>query len=113
MEYVWTENYFPKDQSEYERWIIRRFEQGNLWAKPIVWHDLTTPASSTETRMAKALAVARCGIRILTSSIAFETLSGGESRKNVVTADLLRRLRKKRTPTWTILHSGFMAPVQV
>src|SRR6266567_1504041 len=41
MEYLWTESYFPKEQSEYERWsnIREWFEQGNLWAKPIVRHD--------------------------------------------------------------------------
>src|SRR6266436_2206867 len=41
MEYLWMENYFPKEQSEYERWTSVRewFEQGNLWAKPIVRHD--------------------------------------------------------------------------
>ena len=41
METIWTESYFPKEQSEYERWsnIREWFEQGNLWAKPIVRHD--------------------------------------------------------------------------
>src|SRR5882672_1103864 len=41
MEYLWMENYFPKEQSEYERWTSVRewFEQDNLWAKPIVRHD--------------------------------------------------------------------------
>src|SRR4029077_20144882 len=41
MEYLWTEHYFPKDQSEYERWENARewFGQGNLWDKPIVRHD--------------------------------------------------------------------------
>src|SRR6266404_5449149 len=41
METIWTESYFPKEQSEYERWsnIREWFEQRNLWAKPIVRHD--------------------------------------------------------------------------
>src|SRR5436309_5774103 len=41
METIWTESYFPKEQSEYERWsnIREWFEQGNLCAKPIVRHD--------------------------------------------------------------------------
>jgi aminopeptidase N len=41
METLWSENYFPKDQAEYERWTSVRewFEQPNLWAKPIVRHD--------------------------------------------------------------------------
>jgi aminopeptidase N len=41
LETVWSENYFPKDQSEYERWnnIREWFEQSSLWAKPIVRHD--------------------------------------------------------------------------
>lgn len=41
MEYLWTESYFPKDQSEYERLenIREWFGQSNLWAKPIVRHD--------------------------------------------------------------------------
>ena len=41
METLWSENYFPKDQAEYERWTSVRewFGQPNLWAKPIVRHD--------------------------------------------------------------------------
>jgi len=41
MEYLWSEHYFPKDQSEYERWsnFQEWFEQSNLWLKPIVRHD--------------------------------------------------------------------------
>ncbi len=41
METVWIENYFPKDQSEYERWngIRQWFEQADLWGKPLVRHD--------------------------------------------------------------------------
>ncbi len=41
LETVWSENYFPKDQSEYERWnnIREWFEQSSLWTKPIVRHD--------------------------------------------------------------------------
>ena len=41
MEYLWSEHYFPKDQSEYERWnsIQEWFEQSNLWSKPLVRHD--------------------------------------------------------------------------
>src|SRR6266481_3106608 len=41
METVWAESYFPKDQSEYERWsnIQQWFQQSDLWAKPIVRHD--------------------------------------------------------------------------
>src|SRR6267378_4289730 len=41
METMWSESYFPKDQSEYERWsnIQQWFAQSDLWAKPIVRHD--------------------------------------------------------------------------
>ena len=41
METMWSEHYFPKDQSEYERWssMLEWFEQTNLWAKPLVRHD--------------------------------------------------------------------------
>jgi aminopeptidase N len=41
LETVWSEHHFPRDQSEYERWnnIREWFEQGNLWAKPLVRHD--------------------------------------------------------------------------
>jgi aminopeptidase N len=41
METLWSENYFPKDQAEHERWTSVRewFGQPNLWAKPIVRHD--------------------------------------------------------------------------
>jgi aminopeptidase N len=41
METMWSEHYFPKDQSEYERWssIEEWFAQTSLWAKPLVRHD--------------------------------------------------------------------------
>jgi len=40
-EIVWTENHFPKDQSEYQRWTDARkwFASTNLYAKPIVRYD--------------------------------------------------------------------------
>ena len=40
-EIVWTENHFPKDQSEYQRWTDARhwFALTNLYAKPMVRYD--------------------------------------------------------------------------
>jgi aminopeptidase N len=40
-ETVWTENHFPKDQSEYQRWTDARhwFASANLYTKPIVRYD--------------------------------------------------------------------------
>jgi aminopeptidase N len=40
-ETVWTENHFPKDQSEYQRWADARhwFASANLYGKPIVRYD--------------------------------------------------------------------------
>jgi aminopeptidase N len=40
-ETVWTENHFPKDQSEYQRWTDARhwFALTNLYTKPIVRYD--------------------------------------------------------------------------
>ncbi|HEX4535873.1 MAG TPA: M1 family aminopeptidase [Candidatus Acidoferrum sp.] len=40
-ETVWTENHFPKDQSEYQRWTDARrwFASTNLYSKPIVRYD--------------------------------------------------------------------------
>jgi aminopeptidase N len=40
-EIVWTENHFPKDQSEYQRWTDARkwFASTNLYTKPIVRYD--------------------------------------------------------------------------
>ena len=40
-ETVWTENHFPKDQSEYQRWTDARrwFASANLFNKPIVRYD--------------------------------------------------------------------------
>jgi len=40
-ETVWTENHFPKDQSEYQRWTDARhwFALANLYNKPIVRYD--------------------------------------------------------------------------
>src|ERR1700686_1499891 len=40
-EIVWTENHFPKDKSEYQRWTDARhwFALANLYPKPIVRYD--------------------------------------------------------------------------
>jgi len=42
-ETVWTENHFPKDQSEYQRWTDARhwFASANLYSKPIVRYDFS------------------------------------------------------------------------
>jgi len=41
MDYLWIENHYPKEQSEYERWSNARewFGDGDLYEKPIVRHD--------------------------------------------------------------------------
>jgi aminopeptidase N len=41
MERLWSEHYFPKDQSDYERWtnIQEWFQDAALWDKPLVRHD--------------------------------------------------------------------------
>jgi aminopeptidase N len=100
MEYVWTENYFPKDQSEYERWnnIREWFEQGNLWAKPIVRHDFDDSSEFDGNAYGKGGLV----LYMLRHQIGDDEFYRGLKHylevnrgKNVVTADLVKAIEEE------------------
>jgi len=100
MEYVWTENYFPKDQSEYERWVNIRewFEQGNLWAKPIVRHDFDDSSEFDGNAYGKGGLV----LYMLRHQIGDDEFYRGLKHylevnrgKNVVTADLVKAIEEE------------------
>ena len=100
MEYVWTENYFPKDQSEYERWINIRewFEQANLWAKPIVRHDFDDSSEFDGNAYGKGGLV----LYMLRHQIGDDAFYRGLKHylevnrgKNVVTADLVKAIEEE------------------
>jgi aminopeptidase N len=109
METIWTESYFPKEQSEYERWsnIREWFEQGNLWAKPIVRHDFDDSSEFDGNAYGKGGLVLDMLRHQLgdDSSIAAKHYLEVNRGKNVVTADLdLRRLKNARQ-RGSILHA--------
>src|SRR5438874_2236553 len=100
MEYLWTENYFPKDQSEYERWsnIREWFEQGNLWAKPIVRHDFDDSSEFDGNAYGKGGMV----LYMLRHQLGDEAFFRGlrhylevNRGKNVVTADLVKAIEEE------------------
>jgi len=97
METMWSEHYFPKDQSEYERWsgIQEWFEQGNLWAKPIVRHDFDDSSEFDGNAYGKGGLV----LYMLRHQIGREPFYRGLKHylevnrgKNVVTADLVKAI---------------------
>jgi aminopeptidase N len=100
MEYLWMENYFPKEQSEYERWTSVRewFEQGNLWAKPIVRHDFDDSSEFDGNAYGKGGLV----LYMLRHQLGDDTFYRGlrhylevNRGKNVVTADLVKAIEEE------------------
>ena len=100
MEYLWTEHYFPKDQSEYERWENARewFGQGNLWDKPIVRHDFDDSSEFDGNAYGKGGWV----LYMLRHQIGDQAFYRGLKHylevnrgKNVVTADLIRAIEEE------------------
>jgi aminopeptidase N len=100
METLWAENHFPKDQSEYERWISVRewFEQGNLWAKPIVRHDFDDSSEFDGNAYGKGGLV----LYMLRHQIGEDAFYRGLKHylevnrgKNVVTADLVKAIEEE------------------
>jgi aminopeptidase N len=97
METMWSEHYFPKDQSEYERWsnFQEWFEQANLWAKPIVRHDFDDSSEFDGNAYGKGGAV----LYMLRHQIGNDAFYRGLKHyleanrgKNVVTADLVKAI---------------------
>jgi aminopeptidase N len=100
LETVWSENYFPKDQSEYERWesIREWFGQGNLWAKPIVRHDFDDSSEFDGNAYGKGGLV----LYMLRHQLGEEAFYRGLKHylevnrgKNVVTADLAKAIEEE------------------
>ena len=100
METVWVESYFPKDQSEYERWSNVRewFGQGDLWAKPIVRHDFDDSSEFDGNAYGKGGMV----LYMLRHQLGDEAFYGGLKHylevnrgKNVVTADLAKAIEEE------------------
>jgi aminopeptidase N len=97
METMWSEHYFPKDQSEYERWsnIQEWFEQTNLWAKPLVRHDFDDSSEFDGNAYGKGGLV----LHMLRHQLGDDAFYRGLKRyldtnrgKNVVTADLVKAI---------------------
>ncbi|HEY6128854.1 MAG TPA: M1 family aminopeptidase [Candidatus Acidoferrum sp.] len=100
MEYLWTESYFPKDQSEYERFenIREWFGQANLWAKPIVRHDFDDSSEFDGNAYGKGGMV----LYMLRHQLGDDAFFRGLKHylevnrgKNVVTADLVKALEEE------------------
>jgi len=97
METMWSEHYFPKDQSEYERWnnIKEWFEQTNLWAKPLVRHDFDDASEFDGNAYGKGGLV----LYMLRHQLGEDAFYRGLKHyldtnrgKNVVTADLVKAI---------------------
>ena len=100
METVWSENYFPKDQSEYERYnnIREWFDQPNLWAKPIVRHDFDDSSEFDGNAYGKGGLV----LYMLRHQLGEDAFYAGLKHylevnrgKNVVTADLAKAIEEE------------------
>jgi aminopeptidase N len=100
METLWSENYFPKEQSEYERWSSMRewFEQPNLWAKPIVRHDFDDSSEFDGNAYGKGGLV----LYMLRHQLGDDAFYRGLKHylevnrgKNVVTADLAKAIEEE------------------
>jgi aminopeptidase N len=100
METVWSENYFPKEQSEYERWgsVREWFQQGDLWNKPIVRHDFDDSSEFDGNAYGKGGLV----LYMLRHQIGDEAFYRGLKHylevnrgKNVVTADLTKAIEEE------------------
>ncbi len=100
METLWSENYFPKDQAEYERWtgIREWFGQPGLWAKPIVRHDFDDSSEFDGNAYGKGSLV----LYMLRHQLGDDAFYRGLKHylevnrgKNVVTADLAKAIEEE------------------
>src|SRR5579863_4706909 len=97
MEYVWMEGYFPKDESEFERWngVHEWFKEADLWTKPIVRHDFDDSSEFDGNAYGKGGLV----LYMLRHQLGEEAFYRGLKHylevnrgKNVVTADLVKAI---------------------
>jgi aminopeptidase N len=100
MDYLWIENHYPKEQSDYERWSNARewFEQSNLYEKPIVRHDFDDSSEFDGNAYTKGGWV----LYMLRRQIGEENFYHGLKHyldvnrgKNVVTADLTKAIEEE------------------
>ena len=100
MEYVWLEGYFPKDESEFERWsgIHEWFAQADLWTKPIVRHDFDDSSEFDGNAYGKGGLV----LYMLRHQLGEQAFYRGLKHylevnrgKNVVTADLVKAIEEE------------------
>src|SRR5579884_767035 len=100
MDYLWIENHYPKEQSEYERWSNARewFAQSDLYEKPIVRHDFDDSSEFDGNAYTKGGWV----LYMLRHQIGEENFFRGlrhylevNRGKNVVTADLVKAIEEE------------------
>jgi aminopeptidase N len=98
-ETVWTENHFPKDQSEYQRWTDARhwFASSNLYSKPIVRYDFDDSSEFDGNAYGKGGWV----LYMLRHQLGEEAFNRGIKHylevnhgRNVVTADLVKAVEE-------------------
>jgi aminopeptidase N len=98
-EILWTENHFPKDQSEYQRWTDARhwFASANLYNKPIVRYDFDDSSEfdgNTYTKGGWVLYMLRHQLGEEAFNRALKHYLEVNRGKNVVTADLVRAVEE-------------------
>jgi aminopeptidase N len=98
-ETVWTENHFPKDQSEYQRWTDARhwFALTNLYNKPMVRHDFDDSSEfdgNAYTKGGWVLYMLRHQLGEDAFNRALKHYLQANHGKNVVTADLVKAIEE-------------------
>jgi aminopeptidase N len=98
-ETVWTENHFPKDQSEYQRWTDARhwFASSNLYSKPIVRYDFSDSSEfdgNAYTKGGWVLYMLRHQLGEDAFNRAIKHYLEVNHGKNVVTADLMKAVEE-------------------
>ena len=100
MEMLWEEHYFPKDQSEYERWSNARqwLGQASLYEKPIVRRDFSDSSEFDDNSYTKGGWV----LYMLRHQIGEQAFYRGLKHyleanrgKNVVTSDLVKAIEEE------------------
>ena len=98
-EMVWSEQHYPRDQADYERWQKMKewLDQTSLYAKPIVRHDFDDSSEFDDNAYGKGGLV----LYMLRHEIGEEPFYRGVRRylelnrgKNVVTADLVKAIEE-------------------
>ena len=98
-EILWTENHFPKDQSEYQRWTDARhwFASVNLYNKPIVRYDFDDSSEfdgNAYTKGGWVLYMLRHQLGEEAFNRALKHYLEVNRGKNVVTADLVKAVEE-------------------